>query len=1556
MEFFDNILTQAIVQRLGWMLVHFVWQAATVALVLAILLKMLRKSSPNLLYIVACLGLVAVVAGPVVTMNLIPVDETYLPVEAAVATALDPEPVADISAPVEIEPSASIEMPAIDVEFPTESIAAAPAIPLRQRITEILEPNLPYLVMAWLLGVFGLSVWYLGGWTQLQKLRRKMVKPVDERLRHKLKELSALLGVNRAVEIVESALVESPAVIGWLKPVILLPASILTGFSAEQIEAILAHELAHIKRCDYLVNMLQTGVEILGFYHPAVWWISKKIRAERENCCDDIAVKVSGDRVEYAKTLALFDGIRASKPELAVAASGGSLFQRICRLVQKDSIAVKADWKPSFIAALLVIALLIPTGFALTERSEEKPDVLFEPEVNAGETPSLPWVEERTVNFPADRSVGMLKTRKWNPVAREPDKKLAEACGKVHIPAGHLLGLEFARDKPVDLSPLANLKPTDLQHLYLYRTKVQDADLQHISRLTGLRQIGLGMTNIGDEGLAHIAGLKSLKELNIAQTKVTDAGLVHLAKLSELETLSLKNNSITDKGLIQLGGLKKLEHLILTNTKITDQGLIHLKKLNSLIFLSLSNNDINGEGLEHLAGLSKLKYLNLKNTSVSKSALKTLTQALENCKIMHSEIQSSADTLNSRSEEKDLDQTKKELLGIKMESPREKIVLTYLPSDQRNESGRKKIILSEGIKDSVDKLASYIDIPLGMSSDSRVDDLEVTFADLRVRKLITYARKSKEARKHVIDTIMPTIRNYTVNRDEKIELGSKSFSKGWRSGYDKLLAVLVSIDHTDNLPLVLRCFELHQAEINNHVDKIKPEFGRWLSLDYGHNGYFSMYLEKALNNYINDKSLPPSAKEIVKDFVTKRKRVDKISHDCGTHKITINDVHNGYASPIHSALNFKKAMQKAGKWKKTTPSSTSVSVTGRVVDVNGQPLTDVRVEATPMRCSIQRKTFMVETRSGKDGRYVISNAIAGEDYLLEFNKGGFRYKTDRALSGAAKEKITILSKAKTHRLTGKISHAQTGNAAASAKVTVIGRRSYKKTVLTDEKGNFVFDDLPKNIGQGVIYARKGIKVSEHKIIRKNTSNISLALNRPGVITGTVTSKTSGKPIPGCIVKARPWYSSGFYVETTTDPDGTYSFNDLPHGRYLVWPRHTDWFQPQTRTNYLKSPEMHASPSKTSTYNVKMLKKATVIGKVIDPDKKPVSGAMVGVNSTIAPYSQVSRETCRTDKNGIFKLKTGFLESTRQHTGAKIAALADGLGMGRVVLKDLAEGEIRDRRDKQTLIKLSGVMSVSGYVKDPSGKPIPGVFAVSYNNQQPYCKTDESGYYKLDNIVLPLRQQKKIKIYFTAPRPDNGQLNMITSLNNYKPAIIPDSKTQYYLNNSDLVTAKHATNVKLDVKLTPTEKLYFSGKVTDESGKPIPQASLLLCGGNIPADRWKIEMGLEMMGGKLWIEKKHAKICRTVTDNKGNFRFCVARESKTQNGMPNAISKLDPTLFSIAMVTPDKKSKLVHNIILPKDQTHKTINISLRPGMKTNAQVKPKPSDSLNSRSGERLQE
>lgn len=128
-----------------------------------------------------------------------------------------------------------------------------------------------------------------------------------------------------------------PTVIGWSKPVILLPATALSGLSAQQLEALLAHELAHVRRNDYVINLLQALIETLLFDHPAVWWLSRRIRIEREHCCDDLAVQVCGDELSYAKALVALEELRGPRMTLAVSAAGGSLLGRIKRLVTRPT-------------------------------------------------------------------------------------------------------------------------------------------------------------------------------------------------------------------------------------------------------------------------------------------------------------------------------------------------------------------------------------------------------------------------------------------------------------------------------------------------------------------------------------------------------------------------------------------------------------------------------------------------------------------------------------------------------------------------------------------------------------------------------------------------------------------------------------------------------------------------------------------------------------------------------------------------------------------------------------------------------------------------------------------------------------------------------------------------------------------------------------------------------------------------------------------------------------------------------------------------------------------
>jgi beta-lactamase regulating signal transducer with metallopeptidase domain len=196
-----------------------------------------------------------------------------------------------------------------------EALAALPS----NTWTETIELWLPWVSLAWLGGVVVLSLRNLGGWIGVQRLRHAGTAPVCQELADRARARVARMRVGRPVRVLQSTLVEIPIAAGWLKPVLLLPANILAGLSTTQLEAIVAHELAHVRRHDFLVNLLQTVAQTLLFYHPVVWWLSRRIRIEREHCCDDMAVRVCDNNTGLGEAPTLLEASRlALEPVLAV--------------------------------------------------------------------------------------------------------------------------------------------------------------------------------------------------------------------------------------------------------------------------------------------------------------------------------------------------------------------------------------------------------------------------------------------------------------------------------------------------------------------------------------------------------------------------------------------------------------------------------------------------------------------------------------------------------------------------------------------------------------------------------------------------------------------------------------------------------------------------------------------------------------------------------------------------------------------------------------------------------------------------------------------------------------------------------------------------------------------------------------------------------------------------------------------------------------------------------------------------------------------------------------
>jgi GWxTD domain-containing protein len=216
---------------------------------------------------------------------------------------------------------------------PAPNDSAGPLHTARRGFPMTAADLIPWLAPFWIAGVLVFHLRSLAAWMASRRFCRTAVCRAADPWPARLDRLRAHVGLSRPVVLLESGLAAVPVAAGYLRPVILMPAGLLTGLPAGQIEAILLHELAHIQRADYVVNLLQTFVEGLLFYHPAVWWISGVIRNERENCCDDLVVATLGNAGEYAAALAALEVNRASAPAMAAAATGGSLVDRIRRLL-----------------------------------------------------------------------------------------------------------------------------------------------------------------------------------------------------------------------------------------------------------------------------------------------------------------------------------------------------------------------------------------------------------------------------------------------------------------------------------------------------------------------------------------------------------------------------------------------------------------------------------------------------------------------------------------------------------------------------------------------------------------------------------------------------------------------------------------------------------------------------------------------------------------------------------------------------------------------------------------------------------------------------------------------------------------------------------------------------------------------------------------------------------------------------------------------------------------------------------------------------------------------
>ena len=548
------------IRVLGWCLLHFVWQGAVLALILSAALTRLR--SPRARYGAAVCVLAAMMIAPCLTFAVLQQPSAALPISSSAA--------AETRHVVAIAPATQ------------DASGAEPLLPFVSAATS--TDWLSYAVLAWFAGVYMFTLRTLGAWMLLMRLRRQRAESIAGDLLETCLALQRRLGVARAVRYVCSKAVDAPAVLGWLRPVVVLPLSALAGLTPWQIEAIIAHELAHIKRWDALVNVFQIAIETLLFYHPAVWWVNRVIRNEREHCCDDVAVEACGNAPGYARALALLEESRCASV-WALAANGGVLTARISRLLGIKRAARSMSGPGLAVLAGLCVAGALMAGTASTQVFSDPSDAPAPP---AAPAPiPAPAVSHLAAIAPLDAMPPAPITPSAPAVPRPP--QVVAPAAPVPPPPPQPMHMHLARLAAADPTPAHRAREANAAH---ETNAAKPGPREGGSYIGGLQAAGLKDLTVDEiialkihevtpeyiQGLraaglqANSAELVSLKIHEVTPEYVRDLAAAGLTGLQVHDYLAARVQGITPEFVqkIRSHGFKDLTLRQLISLKLAD--------------------------------------------------------------------------------------------------------------------------------------------------------------------------------------------------------------------------------------------------------------------------------------------------------------------------------------------------------------------------------------------------------------------------------------------------------------------------------------------------------------------------------------------------------------------------------------------------------------------------------------------------------------------------------------------------------------------------------------------------------------------------------------------------------------------------------------------------------------------------------------------------------------------------------------------------------------------------------------------------------------------------
>lgn len=329
---------------IAWTVIHAIWQVALVVLLTAGSQAAIKNMTSTMRYAIWVSSLALILGGSVATfMYYYNLDPSLL--------LLDDTSQISVAAASETDLTSTLTVSGAQDPFTMGAVVS------------YVNEHILFIVMLWLVGMVIALIRLLGNIGYVEYLKSKFNFPVDPYWEELLQSLKTKMGIGKNVQLLESALVMSPMVIGHLKPVIFFPMGAINRLSAQEVEAILAHELAHIMRNDYIINLLVSCIESLYYFHPAMWWLTAQIRAEREHCCDDLAIRATGQPIQYAQSLVAVQEMTMMAPRLAMQFAGkekkSRFFLRVNRLIRPNSVSMSIREKSmaAIVTAFMVLVV-----------------------------------------------------------------------------------------------------------------------------------------------------------------------------------------------------------------------------------------------------------------------------------------------------------------------------------------------------------------------------------------------------------------------------------------------------------------------------------------------------------------------------------------------------------------------------------------------------------------------------------------------------------------------------------------------------------------------------------------------------------------------------------------------------------------------------------------------------------------------------------------------------------------------------------------------------------------------------------------------------------------------------------------------------------------------------------------------------------------------------------------------------------------------------------------------------------------------------------------------